>query len=192
MASEGVVMGRELRMVPPNWKHPTYGDCERDKEGPYHSRIHSTRQYEKSDYISLYDDNYERAANEWVAAFIDWHVNGNAKSEWSKYYWEYDTPPDEAYYRLYKDEEATWYQIYETVSEGSPVTPPFATKEELIEYMTTKGDFWKQRAVVRYGDPFTPYSKQAAEYLINGGYAPSFVVENGVIKEGAEALAESA
>lgn len=36
-------------------------------------------------------------------------------------YWEWESnPPDRESYRPYKDEEGTWYQLYETVSEGTP------------------------------------------------------------------------
>ena len=38
-----------------------------------------------------------------------------------------------------------WWQVWETVSEGSPVTPAFATAEELIEYLVTDGDAWDQK-----------------------------------------------
>lgn len=61
-------------------------------------------------------------------------------------YWEYEgAPPDPEYYRpIFAEGEATWYQVYETVSEGTPVTPPFATKQELIDYLVEYGDFWDQ------------------------------------------------
>lgn len=54
-------------------------------------------------------------------------------------------PPEREYYRSWKDEDATWFQVWETVSEGTPVTPPFATKEELIDYLVANGDFWDQK-----------------------------------------------
>jgi hypothetical protein len=50
-------------------------------------------------------------------------------------------PPDPAYYRPWKDDEATWYQVWETESEGTPISPPFATREELVEYLVNNGGF---------------------------------------------------
>lgn len=69
------------------------------------------------------------------------------------------------------------YQIWETVSEGSPITPVFSTPEELAHYASTHP--WG-------GDTGGDYS--AWLRFINGpGWAPSMVVENGVIKTGANA-----
>lgn len=192
-------MGREVRNVPPNWKHPTYGDAKKDQDGIYYCRASNERMNHDDDsYLNLYDQTYESASAEWIAEFIEWHVNGKILSEYSKNYWEYaGNPPDEAYYRTYRDEEATWYQLYQTVGEGTPVSPPFATKEELVEYLVTHGDFWQQNDRKR-GISFRSetYSREAAEYMVNGGYAPSMVVttsaEGMTIESGAEALAKAA
>jgi hypothetical protein len=55
-------------------------------------------------------------------------------------------PPDPKYYRPpWTEAEATWFQMYATVSEGTPVSPPFATKEELVEYLVANGDYWDQK-----------------------------------------------
>ena len=34
------------------------------------------------------------------------------------------------------------YVVYQTVSEGTPITPTFATQEELIDWLATKGTAW--------------------------------------------------
>jgi hypothetical protein len=62
------------------------------------------------------------------------------------------------------------WQVWETVSEGSPVTPVFATADELIEYLCTKGDAWCQKG------RGAPPSREAAIAFVTGGYAPSFVM----------------
>jgi hypothetical protein len=41
-----------------------------------------------------------------------------------------------------------WWQVWETVSEGSPVTPAFETAEALIEHLVQHSDAWDQRWVV--------------------------------------------
>jgi hypothetical protein len=72
-----------------------------------------------------------------------------------------------------------WWQVYETVSEGTPVTPPFATKEELIEYLVEHGDFWDQRNRHDYRcyvDPgcYPPWSRKAATtFVMEDGWCPS-------------------
>jgi hypothetical protein len=171
-------MGREVRLVPHNWQHPTYGEHAKNNKSIYYMRAATeSRNRQKDSYIPLDDKNYHVAATEWIEGFIDWHVNGNKDSNLSENYWEYaGNPPSEDFYVPYKKEDATWYQLYETVSEGTPVSPPFATKEGLIEYLCTKGDFWQQTAPEKFGDVFTPYSIEAAEYLVNGGYSPSLII----------------
>ncbi|MGE0830823.1 MAG: hypothetical protein AB7O04_15925, partial [Hyphomonadaceae bacterium] len=84
-------------------------------------------------------------------------------------------PPIRAYYRPWADDEATWFQIWETVSEGTPVTPPFETREELIEYLVEHGDFWDQKR----GDG--PYGRKAAEAIVSGAYAPSMIIRDGQV-----------
>jgi len=174
-------MGREIRKVPPNWEHPTYGEAFGNRDNIYYSRACGMQHCRgERDFISLYDQSHEDAAQEWIDNFIDWHVKGNIESEYSKYYWEYaGSPPEADYYRLYKNEEATWFQVYETVSEGSPVSPPFATEEELIQYLHKNGDFWAQS---RSQQP--PSLEAATQFVKKDGWAPSFIVNNGVITEG--------
>lgn len=67
------------------------------------------------------------------------------------------------------------WQMWETVSEGSPVTPAFATSDELVNHM-----------VGRMG-----YNWAGAEAFVRIGHAPSFVAENGHITDGVDAAARS-
>ena len=56
------------------------------------------------------------------------------------------------------------------MSEGTPVTPPFATREELIDHLVEGGDDWDRKR----GRP--GYSRESATAFVNAGWAPSFVV----------------
>jgi len=54
-----------------------------------------------------------------------------------KYYWDVDMPSKGEYYRNEEYEtnfksEPTYYQIYEIVSQGTLVSPKFATEEEIF------------------------------------------------------------
>lgn len=49
--------------------------------------------------------------------------------------------------------------LYQTVSEGSPVTPVFATAAELVEHLATVGQDWDQ----------APMRREAAETLVSQG-----------------------
>jgi hypothetical protein len=73
-----------------------------------------------------------------------------------------------------KDQREAWkktpppagegWQIWETVSEGSPVSNVYATKEELIAYLISQG-----------------YTENAAENFCEGGWVPSAVIRGGKI-----------
>ncbi len=150
-------MGREIRMVPLNWEHP--------QEKRHNGETH---------YKPMFDELYSQAVAEWKAKFSEWEA-GKRESYFDAAdypegieFWEWDgMPPEREMYRTYADQEATWVQVYETVSEGTPVTPPFATREELIEYLVKNGDFWDQSR----GDG--PWERESAEAFCKLGWAPS-------------------
>lgn len=157
-------MGREIRMVIPNWEHP-----KRTKFNPFKTR-------EEESYQPLHDKSYQQAAAEWRKEFAEWESGERqaylAENGEDYEYWDYNgMPPDKEYYRPdWKPEEMTWFQIYETVSEGTPVTPPFATKQELVDYLVANGDFWDQQR----GDG--GWSRENAERFVDVGFAMSMTV----------------
>jgi len=177
-------MGRELRRVIPNWEHP--------KKDGYEDRLQP-----------MFDDSYIDELNEWIENHNLWQAGNHPDQQDRscdvyKYYahWAGD-PPDVEYYRPdWKEREMTWYQVYETVSEGTPVTPPFETQQELIDYLVASGDFWDQsrRKDKLSGRGFPsmscdPWSKEAAERFVMGsGWAPSLIMTDGKIMSGVEAL----
>lgn len=185
-------MGREIRRVPPNWEHP-----QRDpSKNPYrHEGLQPMR-----------DRRFDEAFSEWLEDF-DRVRAGNLSDFERECYprgladWLHDegAPPDPDYYRPWADEEATWYQVWENVSEGTPVTPPFATKEELVDYLVEHGDFWQHDAIKRGWERKRPgypgYSRKAAEAFVRDGYAPSMVTisdQSGTkILSGIEAASET-
>lgn len=157
-------MGREVRRVPPNWRHP----LDDRARGPH-------------DYRPMHNRRFVDAMARWLADF-DAARQGKFGDDWAaEYYgeqpdpfmaWLRENPPprDEGQWRPWTDDEATWFQVWETVSEGTPITPPFATEAELVTYLRHRGDFWRQREG-RGG-----YSQDAAEAFVARGSAPSMVV----------------
>lgn len=176
-------MGREIRRVPTNWQHP--------KE----TRYDPFRRVEHEAYTPMYDQPYIEALTRWVDGWMAWD-----RGEFPDYaseeckatpYWDYEggPPQPEIYRPNWADGEATWYQVYETVSEGTPVTPPFETKQELIDYLVENGDFWdqKRRKEGCSGIPCAPWPRKQAEAFVNGpGWAPSMVVSDGKVMSGVE------
>ena len=178
-------MGREIRRVPPNWQHPK-------KE-----RLNHRRGVMEEVYQPIFDRPFAPAMREWFAEWEAWERGerpGYCEGEHRDLpYWEWNGgPPDPLYYRPdWKSEEMTWFQVYETVSEGTPVTPPFATQQELVDYLVEHGDFWDQErrregcSIMRC----TPWPREEAEeFVFRAGIVVSMVAIDGKIMSGTEAL----
>lgn len=96
----------------------------------------------------------------------------------------WDSPQAKRYHNAWRRTEppkGEGFQIWETVSEGSPVSPVFATPEELATWMSTPGN---DDSVTRGGT----YGQWLN--FIGVGWAPSFMSSNGSIKDGVTAVAE--
>lgn len=82
-------------------------------------------------------------------------------------------PATRAAYEAWKPVEppsGKGWQLWETVTEGSPISPVFVHKEEFVIYLTRQG-----------------YSKKAAEEFCKRGWAPSGVMTGGRMYDGIEA-----
>jgi hypothetical protein len=95
----------------------------------------------------------------------------------------------QCYKPLHDDEMPTgdWFQVYETLSEGTPVSPPFAVQEDLIKYLVANGDFWNQQR----GEG--GWSEIAARNFVKKTqWAPSAIrVPSGKLMSGVEGLVET-
>lgn len=161
-------MCREIRRVPPHWEHPRY------------TREDAPRPSLVGDYRPCHDQDYKTASLEWKEGFKQWEAGTHPEfGKWrATEFWEYAYPPDKYACRPAFTEMPTWYQVYETVSEGTPVTPAFETQEKLYLHLVTVGDDW---AVNRGTGPF---SRDAANaFVFEGGYAPSMIVIQSENKE---------
>lgn len=169
-------MGREARRVPKNWKHP--------------------KNY-VSDLKPLHD-NFTKRLRDWNEGYKKWqqglyHSYAKDKPEWEpisdKYkdmsYEEYNSerPQQEDYMPDWSDEERTHYQMYETTSEGTPISPVFATPEELATWLVDNNA--------------NAFAHQTASYeawfrVCKGGWAPSAVLsaEKKCLVSGVEGITE--
>jgi hypothetical protein len=165
-------MGREIRCVPKGWQHPRVSDY-------YGAETYGGRQKQDADeYVPLYDANFADAAREWKREYAEWEAKAHPDYRPDYEFWEWSKePPSRDAYRVdgfvFSPEDATCYQVYETVSEGTPVSPVFETPGQVIEWLVTQG-----------------YSPEAAEKFVRVGHAPSLVVspEYGV-QDGIESFA---
>ena len=76
------------------------------------------------------------------------------------------------------EEIKTHYMMYETCSEGTPISPAFKTPEELARWLADNNA--------------SAFAGQGASYeswlrICKGGYAPSAIIMNGKLMSGVEA-----
>ncbi len=84
------------------------------------------------------------------------HTWPDKKSKWRYDHWKSTNPP-----------KGQGYQIWETVSEGSPISPVFKTPEELADWMAAPGNGWStDQGTTR---------EQWLKFIMGPGWAPSFV-----------------
>lgn len=156
-------MGREIRLVPPNYQH--------------------TARNQHGHFKSMFDKTFKQACDEWDAGEAEWLAGTSEESKKykSKYPhyadWNSARPDNPENYRPWEDSEGTWFQVWETVSEGSPVTPAFATKEELVEYLVKHGDNLQD---LEFGTHYAkPWPRKAAEQFVQKEWAPTGMVVGG-------------
>ena len=115
-------MGREIRRVPPNWEHP------KDRKGYYKP---------------LFDEDYATALADWQQRADQWEdgthpdlvKSPELREEYTFSEW-YSEAPDPDYCRpAWTEAEATAYQVYETVSEGTPDSPVFDSEADLRQWL---------------------------------------------------------
>lgn len=141
-------MGREIRKVPADWEHP------KDADGHY--RL-------------MHDQTYQEVIISYLKDELSWYL-------WPPKNWRYikewfECWPNKAYYRPKWDIEPSHYQIYENVTEGTPVSPIFASKDDLTDWLIEQG-----------------HSRKASERFAKDEYVPSMVMTNKGIFMGIDAL----
>lgn len=143
-------MGREIRRVPPDWEHP-----KRYTEWGY-------------DFAPMIDQSFEDAIAEWEEEKKAFHRTDCTFEEWHG-----ERPNDPQYYRpAWPEETRTAFQVYETVSEGTPTSPVFESEEEIVAWLVNDQG----------------HSEAAARKFIEHGSVPSMVMVGGQVAMGVDAL----
>jgi hypothetical protein len=168
-------MGREVRMVPADWKHP------KDESGKY---------------IPLLKRSFSQADAEWSEGYAAWQrgeienygVSGAGHSKWKPKpesaldcanftEWNGRRPSPDDYMPDFPNGTATMLMMYEDTSEGTPISPAFATPEELARWLADTG-------ASAFGSSGATYEQWLA--TCRGAWAPSMVVDNGKVMSGVE------
>lgn len=169
-------MGREVRIVPADWQHP------KDKRGHY---------------IPLFDGSKlaSRTAT-WDAEKAAWDLG--FESDWSpgvanrykekesgrpKEYteWDAERPDPSDYMPAWPEQFRTHLMMYENTTEGTPISPACETAEELARWLADNN----ASAFGRDGASYEAWLR-----VCRGGFAPSIVIQGGVINSGVEAFKE--
>ena len=162
-------MGREVRRVPADWEHPKNGDR----------------------YIPLYGRSYSEAVKTWDEHNAKW--NQGLRDDWSGGWkplngeeevetyaeWNGNRPVEADYMPDWPESDRTHYQMYEDTTEGTPISPVFATPEELARWLAD--------------NVASAFAGQTASYdawlrVCLGGFAPSAVMDAKGLRSGVEAL----
>jgi hypothetical protein len=148
-------VSREVRHVPEWWVHP------KDKAG---------------EYIPMWDESYLVVAREYAKERAEWE-----RGEFPSYadeedhvltfeQWSGPFPNPCRYMPDFLPEERTHLMMYESTSEGTPISPAFKTPEELAQWLVDNN-------ASAFGS--TPASYKGWLAVAKGAYAPTMVMRSG-------------
>lgn len=122
-------MGREVRRVPKDWQHPIdeNGNCR-----PLHGRS-----YAKT--VAAWDEGAAQWARGYRSDFNGGWVPKDADHAYSFEEWDGKRPVPEDYMPDWPESERTHLQMYETCTEGTPISPVMETAEELARWLADTG-----------------------------------------------------
>lgn len=157
-------MGREVRRVPADWQHPMDPDTGRFKP--------------------LLGSDFAQALKEWNAEnekwsrgeFPDYADEESRRMSYSE--WNGDQPKRCDYMPSWPTEQRTHLMMYEDTSEGTPISPAFATPEELARWLVDNNASAFGRSTGTY---------EGWLRVARGGWAPSMVATAEGITSGVDA-----
>ncbi len=176
-------MGREVRRVPDDWVHPKFPDdhYEPRQRGRY------VPLYEGGDYLvraTEWDDEWARwqagSVRQYGAGEQKWRAKEGDELHLRYTDWAGARPSPDDYMPDWPAEQRTHLMMYEDTSEGTPISPAFATPEELARWLADNG-------ASSFGDSTATYEQWLG--IARGGWAPSMVIAGGQMMSGVEAMA---
>lgn len=162
-------MGREVRKVAEGWEHP------KGSHG----------------YVPLYGRSFSKELEEWDVgaekwaeglrySYVDgeWVEKGDDK-DYSYSEWAGARPIESDYMPDWPEEERVLLMMYEDTSEGTPISPAFASAEDLAQWLADNG-------ASSFGSSTATYEQWLA--TIKRGSAPSAILSSKGLQSGVEAL----
>jgi hypothetical protein len=172
-------MGREVRMVPADWQHPKEWSTFRQKmeftplmQGPF------------SKHVAEWDE----AAAQWANGFTqDWRaypeMTFRPKGEADTGTYEEfagERPTAEQYMPEWPEGTATHLMMYEDTSEGTAISPAFATAEELARWLADNGASAFASDTATYEQWLATIRRGSAISMV---FSPEHGIESGVAFE---------
>ena len=181
-------MGIEIRRVPADWEHPT----QQNTSYGYTSKLaYQPKDSARNMFTPTFDEDWHSAFRQWFFGVIKWHVvkwlslpfvlmGRKPTDPWEGLESENHRPGwwcGASRQRRGKSSEATHIQLYETVSEGTPLSPVFATSEEMAEWCAGK-HVWNDTENMTVED----WRKflDAGGYAFSGIFTPGHGYESGI------------
>lgn len=167
-------MSREVRMVPGDWQHP------RDEHGKFIPLLGGSF----ADRLARWDED----AGQWARGFVRDFVTGTWEPKADKYAslsfeeWDGRRPEVSDYMPDWPPERRTHYQMYETTSEGTPISPIAATPECLAKWLADNG-------ASAFGDMTATYDEWLG--MIRKGWAPGMIIAGGHMDSGVAFVSRS-
>ncbi len=154
-------MGREVRMVSKDWEHPK-SDRPNREYVPLHTGFN----------VSVAE--WDKENNDWKCGIFPTYAD-EADRNLSYSEWGGSRPVQEDY--MPEFENADYYMMYETCTEGTPISPAFKTQEELATWLCSTGA--------------SAFAGQSAGYeqwlnMIKAGLSVSAVFTGGKLVSGVE------
>jgi hypothetical protein len=123
-------MGREVRRVPQDWQHP------KDNGGHY-APLHGGS-------ASLDQAKWDEGAAQWARGFRDdwkggWKALDGGEGAATFAEWYGDRPVASDYMPDWPASERTHWQMYESTTEGTPISPVMDSPESLARWLADNG-----------------------------------------------------
>ena len=163
-------MGRQVRKVPEDWEHP------KDSKGAY---------------IPLFGGSYKEDYKNWMENWskwqvglvesykegIDWEPVEEGYKNWTYTAYAGGVPSPDDYMPDFDESSLTHLMMYETCTEGTPISPAFKTPEELAHWLADNN-------ASSFGSMTATYEQWLATCEL--GFAVSAVKDNKGFRSGVE------
>jgi hypothetical protein len=165
-----MIVGREVRRVPAYWQHPKeqYPDYRTGRMVERYKPLYEGELYRNS------VDDWDEECAKWKSGWRPDYCTDENRRAMEYEQWAGQRPHRDDYMPNWPDETRTHYMMYETTSEGTPISPAFATPEDLARWLADTG-------ASSFGNDTATYEQWLN--VCKGEFAPSavFTTETGLI-----------